>query len=159
MLKVERPALDIDRIPQYFNDKTDLIWLTQHCENDAYLAMRLVLQLMSIPLTKQLTNLAGNLWSRTMTGGRAERNEYLLLHEFHKAGYIVPDKASFGELASKDAAKAGKKDKKNIKEAAKKSATSNDNHGVQEARGDDDDDEEGIVGGCRAIVKIDFPRL
>lgn len=37
-----------------------------------------------LPLTKQLTNLAGNLWSRSLRGARAERIEYLLLHEFHK---------------------------------------------------------------------------
>ena len=45
-----------------------------------------------LPLTKQLTNLGGNLWSKTLSGGRAERIEYLLLHEFHRRKYIVPDK-------------------------------------------------------------------
>ena len=36
-----------------------------------------------LPLTKQLTNISGNLWARTIKGNRAERIEYLLLHEFH----------------------------------------------------------------------------
>eukprot|EP00967_Tisochrysis_lutea_P118021 scaffold191331_cov30-Tisochrysis_lutea.AAC.3 len=37
-----------------------------------------------LPLTKQLTSLAGNLWGHSLQGKRAERIEYLLLHEFHR---------------------------------------------------------------------------
>lgn len=93
-LKIERPEVDYEKVPQFYANAGDLVWLMQHCENDAYLSMRLIYQLMAIPLTKQLTNLAGNLWSRTLLGGRSERNEYLLLHEFTKSGYVVPDRPS-----------------------------------------------------------------
>lgn len=48
------------------------------------------MQILSI--SKQLTNIAGNAWSHTLGGTRAGRNEYILLHEFERENYIVPDK-------------------------------------------------------------------
>jgi hypothetical protein len=48
----------------------------------------------ALPLTKQLTNLSGSLWSRTLAGQRAQRIEMLLLHEFHDRKFILPDKLS-----------------------------------------------------------------
>lgn len=51
----------------------------------------LVSNLQIIPLSLQLTNLAGNGWRQTLQGSRAIRNEFILLHEFTKLKYIVPD--------------------------------------------------------------------
>lgn len=58
---------------------------------DIKLILKLVDNLQIIPLSLQLTNLAGNGWRQTLQGSRAIRNEYILLHEFTKLKYIVPD--------------------------------------------------------------------
>ncbi|KAI7905471.1 DNA polymerase family B-domain-containing protein [Cokeromyces recurvatus] len=94
-LKIHREDIEFGKSAEYFKQTDSLIHLLKHCSFDAYLAIALMFKLQILPLTHQLTNLAGNLWSRTMTGARAERNEYLLLHEFHKAKYICPEK-TFG---------------------------------------------------------------
>ncbi|KAJ3293855.1 DNA-directed DNA polymerase alpha catalytic subunit pol1, partial [Borealophlyctis nickersoniae] len=93
ILGIDRPNIDYDKISTYFWNANQLMEMIQHCEFDGYLSAKLMHELQVLPLTKQLTNLAGNLWSRTMTGARAERNEYLLLHEFHDKKFVVPDKS------------------------------------------------------------------
>ena len=71
-----------------------------HCEADTFFIAALVLKLQMLPLTKVLTNLAGNSWARTLSGTRAERNEYILLHEFYRNKYICPDKV-YGKARAK----------------------------------------------------------
>ena len=68
--------------------------MIEHTEKDSYLTMELLFKLNVIPLTKQLTNIAGNMWHRSLANARAERNEYLLLHQFTSKGFICPDKMS-----------------------------------------------------------------
>ncbi|OJD39879.1 dna polymerase alpha catalytic subunit [Diplodia corticola] len=68
----------------------------KHCEADTFFIAAIALKVQMLPLTKVLTNLAGNSWGRTLGGTRAERNEYILLHEFYRNKYICPDKV-FGK--------------------------------------------------------------
>ena len=60
---------------------------------------KLMMHLNILPLTKQLTTIAGNLWFRSLQNARAERNEMLLLHEFRSKKFLCPDKQS---MSSKD---------------------------------------------------------
>ncbi|KAF9266691.1 DNA polymerase alpha catalytic subunit [Marasmius fiardii PR-910] len=127
-LKSDRQDIDPDEVPNYFDSSLSvperLMTFVRHCELDAHYQMALASKVQIIPLTKQLTNLAGNAWNKTLNGGRAERNEYILLHEFHRLKYICPDKDRFwgkksakNEVADddpeaqKDAPKGKKRDK------------------------------------------------
>ena len=92
------------------------------CEADTFFIAAIAIRRQLLPLSKVLTNLAGNSWARTLSGTRAERNEYILLHEFYRNKYICPDKV-YGKGASnkkldeaenpdgEDGADAKKKDK------------------------------------------------
>ncbi|KCV68963.1 hypothetical protein H696_04382 [Fonticula alba] len=69
------------------------VWdIHQHSLFEAHLVFMLLFKLSYLPLSRQLTAIAGNLWNNTLAGSRAGRNEYLLLHTFHGLKYIVPDR-------------------------------------------------------------------
>ena len=112
-LKANRVEVDPVDVPRFFSSSADIIKLAMANAYDAMLVQGLMLKLQVVPLTKQLTNISGNLWSRTIKGARAERIEYLLLHEFHKLKYILPEKKAFdnnggaGAGASKGSRAAG----------------------------------------------------
>jgi DNA polymerase alpha subunit A len=91
-LNNQREEVDPVDVPRYFSDSKLITQLARHTLNDAGLVLGLLIKLQVIPLTKQLTNLSGNIWARTMRGARAERIEYLLLHEFHSLKYILPER-------------------------------------------------------------------
>jgi DNA polymerase alpha subunit A len=93
ILQASRKEIDNDRaLKSWALTREGLMQYLSHCEADTYFIAAIALKIQMLPLSKQLTNLAGNSWSRTLTGTRAERNEYILLHEFHKNKYICPDK-------------------------------------------------------------------
>lgn len=91
-LKTTRQEIEPMDTPNYFQNSSDIVSLALHTLNDAQLVQRLMFKLQVLPLTKQLTNIAGNLWSTTLKSNRAARTEYLLLHEFHRLKYLVPEK-------------------------------------------------------------------
>ncbi|KAF9422052.1 DNA-directed DNA polymerase alpha catalytic subunit pol1 [Podila epigama] len=92
-LGINREDIEYEKIKQYFSNSEDLERMLRHSDVDTYLCAELMFKLQLLPLSRQLTSLSGNLWSITLTAGRAVRNEYLLLHEFHRNKYICPDKS------------------------------------------------------------------
>ncbi|VDM31578.1 unnamed protein product [Hydatigera taeniaeformis] len=68
--------------------------LVDFCLSDALLILRIAHQLQVVPLAHQITSICGNLLSRTLAGGRSERNDALLLHAFVQQGYLPPEPSS-----------------------------------------------------------------
>lgn len=60
--------------------------------DEAVVMLMIMVRLEMLSLTKQLTCIAGNVWADSLMGKRAERNDLLLIHEFHKNKHICPDK-------------------------------------------------------------------
>ncbi|XP_029313855.1 DNA polymerase alpha catalytic subunit isoform X2 [Cottoperca gobio] len=95
VLKMERVTVSQENIKNLYSDSPHLLYLLELTWTDAKLILQMMCELNVLPLALQITNIAGNVMSRTLMGGRSERNEFLLLHAFHDKNYIVPDKLSF----------------------------------------------------------------
>jgi DNA polymerase alpha subunit A len=92
VLKENRQVYDADEVHSAFNSTNDLLHLIESSLKDATYSLRIACDLSALPLAAQITNICGNVMSRTLAGGRSERNEYLLLHAFAERNFIVPDK-------------------------------------------------------------------
>uniref|UniRef100_A0A673IAW4 DNA polymerase n=1 Tax=Sinocyclocheilus rhinocerous TaxID=307959 RepID=A0A673IAW4_9TELE len=95
ILKTERVVVPPENIRNFYSDSPHLLYLLELTWMDAKLILQIMCELSVLPLALQITNIAGNVMSRTLMGGRSERNEYLLLHAFHEKNFIVPDKQFF----------------------------------------------------------------
>ncbi|XP_020584003.1 LOW QUALITY PROTEIN: DNA polymerase alpha catalytic subunit [Phalaenopsis equestris] len=99
-LNKDRKEINPHDIPVMFQTSAALLQLVEYGETDAWLSLELMFYLSVLPLTRQLTNISGNLWGKTLQGARAQRVEYLLLHAFHAKKYMVPDKFSARRIES-----------------------------------------------------------
>ncbi|CBY12070.1 unnamed protein product [Oikopleura dioica] len=79
-----------EHIVEAFGSSNTLRMLLQENINDCFRNMLISSNIQSLPLAVQITNICGNILSRTLSRGRAERNAYLLLHAFHKKDHLPP---------------------------------------------------------------------
>ncbi|XP_062939609.1 DNA polymerase alpha catalytic subunit isoform X2 [Cynocephalus volans] len=95
ILRTERVVIPIEDVQNMYSEPSHLLYLLEHTWKDARFILQIMCELNVLPLALQITNIAGNIMSRTLMGGRSERNEFLLLHAFYENNYIVPDKQIF----------------------------------------------------------------
>jgi len=66
--------------------------------DEAYYTLIVMDKFQILPLTLQLTSIAGCLWTKSLQCSRAARCEMLLLHQFYEKNYLFPDKYHRTEL-------------------------------------------------------------
>jgi len=104
-LRVAHREVDNASVPVAYKSTPTLLELAKCNENDAFLQLSLMFKVVMLPLSKQLTCLCGNMWSRSLRAARAERVEYLLLHDFHRHKFLIPEKYNHRERKEREAAK------------------------------------------------------
>mmetsp|Transcript_83678 Transcript_83678/g.249736 ORF Transcript_83678/g.249736 Transcript_83678/m.249736 type:complete len:1455 (+) Transcript_83678:118-4482(+) len=87
-------TVEPESLPHFYDSAKALCDLSDVTLQSALCVVKLMHSLQILPLSRQLTNLAGNLWNSSLQNKRAERNEMLLCHEFHRKKFVVPDRES-----------------------------------------------------------------
>lgn len=66
LLKTRRDDFDEDMLTKFYLTTENLLRLVEHTEKDTFMTYKIMMHLNILPLTKQLTNIAGNLWHRSL---------------------------------------------------------------------------------------------
>ena len=92
-IKPERVFRGLDEAAtlEYLNDNK-AFHVIKKCREEAEITFALMNHLELLQITRQLSNICGNTWKRSLELQRAERNEYLIMHECKKRDMIIPDK-------------------------------------------------------------------
>lgn len=88
----DRQEILYDNIPFVYDASQSIIEFIEINVQDCLYISKLMVELNVLPLALQITNIAGNLMTRTLQGGRSERNEFLLMHALNEKQHIIPDK-------------------------------------------------------------------
>lgn len=95
ILQKKRIEYNHEAIIEAYKSSDNLIQLLNATWEDNDSIFSILVELNVIPLALKITNITGNILSRTLAAGRSERNEYLLLHAFHEENFICPEKHVF----------------------------------------------------------------
>ena len=74
------PEITADQASEMFS-KGEHKKLILNCLEESEGVFNLMNHLEIVQLTRQLTNICGNIWRRSLDNARAERNEFLLMHQ------------------------------------------------------------------------------
>ena len=96
------PEIETNNILINLQSVDDIKHILQVTMDEAYFTLIVMDKFQILPLTLQLTSIAGCLWTKSLQCSRAARCEMLLLHEFYEKNYLFPDKYHKTELIEEE---------------------------------------------------------
>ena len=86
------PEIEPTNILINLSSVNDIKHILQVTMDEAYYTLIVMDKFQILPLTLQLTSIAGCSWTKSLQCSRAARCEMLLLHKFYEQNYLFPDK-------------------------------------------------------------------